>query len=74
MTDTDDEKLELKNLETRVDELIKTVKSLADENKLLRSQQTALASERATLVEKTEQARRRVEGMIERLKAMENRS
>ena len=74
MTDTDAEKLELTNLETRVDELIKTVKNLADENKLLRSQQTALASERAALVEKTEEARRRVEGMIERLKAMENRS
>ena len=74
MTDTTDEKLELTGLELRVYELIKTVRHLADENKVLRSQQTALTSERATLIEKTEQARRRVEAMIERLKAMENRS
>ena len=74
MTNTNDEKLELTGLESRVDELIKTVQNLADENKALRAQQTALTSERATLVEKTEQARGRVEAMIERLKAMENRS
>ncbi|MCC7410648.1 MAG: TIGR02449 family protein [Gammaproteobacteria bacterium] len=67
------EKLELAALESRIDELIKTVDSLANENELLRTQQTHLAAERASLIEKTERARSRVEAMIARLKAMESR-
>lgn len=73
MNDNDVEKLELGALESRIDELIKTVDALANENELLRVQQTQLAAERATLIEKTERARSRVEAMIARLKAMETR-
>ena len=70
----DDEKLDLVSLEARVDDLIRTVGKLSEENSALRSQQTHLMSERAALIEKTEMARSRVESMIARLKAMESRS
>ena len=74
MTSHNKDRLELTALETRVDELIKTVNGLASENQALRDQQTTLTSERAALIEKTEQARSRVEAMIARLKALETRS
>ncbi len=67
------DKLDLAALETRVDDLIRTIESLQHENHNLRSQQSLLTAERSTLVEKTEQARSRVEAMIARLKAMETR-
>lgn len=70
----DDEKLDLASLEARVDDLIRTVSKLSEENTALRSQQNHLMSERAALIEKTEIARSRVESMIARLKAMESRS
>ncbi|MDR9435893.1 MAG: TIGR02449 family protein [Thiohalophilus sp.] len=66
------DELDLKKLETRVDDLIKAVDRLQQENKTLRDSQTNLMSERNQLVEKTELARNRVEAMIEKLKAMEN--
>ncbi|MFO8023816.1 TIGR02449 family protein [Thiohalophilus sp.] len=66
------DELDLKKLETRVDDLIKAVDRLQQENKTLRDSQTNLMSERNQLVEKTELARSRVETMIEKLKAMEN--
>jgi len=74
MTSHNKDRLELTALEARVDELIKTVEGLASENQALRDQQTTLTSERAVLIEKTEQARSRVEAMIARLKALETRS
>ena len=61
-------------LEARVDDLIRTVDALKNENSTLRNQQKNLISERAALIEKTEQARFRVESMIARLRAMETRS
>ena len=67
------DKLDLAALETLVDDLIRTIESLQHENHNLRSQQSLLTAERSTLVEKTEQARSRVEAMIARLKAMETR-
>ncbi len=66
------EELDLKKLETRVEELINTCSALKDENQSLRQHQGNLMSERAKLIEKTELARNRVEAMINRLKAMEN--
>tara|TARA_Y100000588_G_C13407455_1_gene565924 strand:+ start:265 stop:477 length:213 start_codon:yes stop_codon:yes gene_type:complete len=69
----DDDKLELAALEARVDELIRKVDGLANENEALRSQQNQLTTDRASLIEKTEVARGRVEAMIARLKAMESR-
>jgi len=66
------EDLDLKRLETRVDDLIKAVERLQQENKTLRSSHTSLMTERSHLLEKTELARSRVEDMINRLKALEN--
>jgi len=62
---------ELKRLEVRIDELIRTVERLKEENRSLRAQQQLLTSERAQLIERNELARSRVEAMINRLKAME---
>ncbi len=64
--------MDIKSLEDRVDELITTVDRLRSENKTLRESQTNLVSERDKLLQKTEQARVRVESMIQKLKAMEN--
>ena len=44
--------IELKKLETRVDDLLKTCNELMNENKSLRHQQETLVSERAHLIEK----------------------
>ncbi|HKK15488.1 MAG TPA: TIGR02449 family protein [Gammaproteobacteria bacterium] len=65
---------DLAALEARVDELIRTVGELKTENSALRNQQENLVNERAILIEKTEQARTRIESMISRLRAMETRS
>ena len=64
--------MDIKNLEDRVDELISTVERLRSENKTLRESQTNLVSERDKLIQKTEQARVRVESMIQKLRTMEN--
>ncbi len=63
---------ELKRLEKRIDELVAVVSHLKDENRALHQRQDALTAERATLLQKNEQVRARVEAMIGRLKAMEN--
>ncbi len=62
---------ELKGLEIRVNDLIKTCEELKKENHLLKLQQESFSSERADLIDKNEQARKRVEAMITRLKSME---
>ena len=54
---TDTENMDLSALESRVDELIRTVDELKSENSALRNQQGSLVNERANLIEKTEQAR-----------------
>jgi cell division protein ZapB len=66
--------MELKHLERRVDELLQRLNALKSENRSLRESQSALISERARLIEKTELARSRVESMITRLRAMEQDS
>ena len=63
--------LNLSKLEARVDELIRAISDLSDENRALIDQQSNLMTERAALIEKSELARSRVESMIARLKAME---
>ena len=65
------DRMDLQALETQVDELIQTCEQLTDENRALRDQQSTLVAERASLIEKSELARSRVEAMIARLKAME---
>lgn len=64
--------LDIKKLEDRVDDLIRAVERLQQENKDLRASQSSLMTERSQLIEKTELARTRVEAMISRLKALEN--
>jgi len=65
---------EFKRLEIRIDELIQTCEQLKEENRLLKAQQQSYSSERAKLLEKQEEARSRVETMINRLKALETSS
>jgi cell division protein ZapB len=74
MTSNSSEPMDLASLESRVDELIRTIERLASENQALRTQRAQLTAERAALIEKTELARARVESKISRLKAMEMRS
>lgn len=62
---------DLKRLEQRVDALVKVCDQLQDENRTLKQRQDTLTTERATLLQKNEQVRARVEAMIGRLKAME---
>jgi cell division protein ZapB len=66
--------IELKRLEKRLDELVVICKQLQEENQSLRQRQDTLMAERATLLQKNEQVRGRVEAMISRLKAMEQTS
>ena len=63
--------MDLKSLETRVEELINLCHQLKSENQALRDQQGNLMSERASLMQKNELARSRLEAMIMRLKSME---
>jgi len=63
---------ELKQLERRLDELVALVLQLQEENRALRQRQESMMTERATLLQKNEQVRARVEAMIGRLKAMEH--
>lgn len=63
--------VELKRLERRLEELVAVCRQLKEENRSLRQRQDNLMLERATLMQKNEQVRTRVEAMIGRLKAME---
>ena len=63
---------EFKRLERILDELVGVVAQLKEENRALRQRQDTLSAERATLMQKNEQVRARVEAMIGRLKAMES--
>ena len=63
--------LDTRALEEKIDRLIRICERLEDENRALRDQQNSLIAERATLVEKSELARSRVEAMITRLRGME---
>ena len=62
---------ELKSLEHRIDELIRTCQRLKQENNLLRQQQSTLMAERAKLKQKNDMARTQTENMLIRLKALE---
>lgn len=66
VTETD-----LRGLEHRIEELVRTCLRLKEENRLLRHQQTTLVSERAKLQHKNDLARAQTEMMLLRLKAME---
>lgn len=58
-------------LRQRIDLLLEAVRRLGEENRQLRAAQEQWVSERAALIAKNEQARSRVEAMIQRLKSLE---
>lgn len=66
--------MELKRLERRLEELVAVCRQLKEENRSLRQRQENLMLERASLMQKNEQVRTRVEAMIGRLKTMEHGS
>ncbi|HEU4671093.1 MAG TPA: TIGR02449 family protein [Dyella sp.] len=74
MSTPSDLQQELDALNRQVDQLVDTVRRLTEENRSLRHSQEQLATERAGLMARNEQARGRVEAMIQRLKALENNS
>ena len=63
---------EMDRLERQVDALVRHCARLEEENRVLREARDSLNAERASLLEKNEQARSKIESMIGRLKAMEN--
>ena len=65
-------RLEIAALDRQVERLLDMVHRLHEENRSLRHSQEQLTSERAGLVARNEQARSRVEAMIQRLKALES--
>lgn len=60
----------LTDLQTNVDALIERYQTVKYEHEALMAQQTLLLQEKMQLLQKTTQARVRVEAMINRLKAM----
>ncbi len=62
---------ELAALTRTLDRALERLRRLAEENASLRRGRDQLAGERAALMTRNEQARARVEAMIERLKALE---
>ena len=64
----------LKNFEDQLDQLVEKYIDVKNENTSLKIRQETLAQEKAQFLEKTSQARTRVEAMITRLKAMEHGS
>jgi cell division protein ZapB len=63
---------ELAALSRTLDKALERLRRLAEENASLRRGRDQLAGERAALMTRNEQARARVEAMIERLKALES--
>ncbi|MGN6788553.1 MAG: TIGR02449 family protein [Rhodanobacteraceae bacterium] len=63
---------ELAALSSTLDQALERMRRLAEENASLRRGRDQLAGERAALMTRNEQARARVEAMIERLKSLEN--
>jgi len=62
---------QMREFTERVEQLLVLAQRLAEENRSLRQSQEQLMSERANLLAKNEQARSRVEAMINRLKSLE---
>ncbi|MFM7625860.1 MAG: TIGR02449 family protein [Gammaproteobacteria bacterium] len=65
---------ELRRLERQVEELIAALGAAREENRALRQRQDQLSVERASLMQRNEQVRTRVEAMIGRLKTLEHGS
>lgn len=67
-----DTKKKISNLESQTGELLELCQRLSEENTDLRKQVNNMSNERSGLLELKEQARTQVEGMITRLRSMEN--
>lgn len=63
---------QLRYLESRVDELVRTCERLREENRSLQDKQEDLVTEKAGLLQHNEQVRSKVEAMISRLKSLEH--
>lgn len=61
-------------LENKIDRLLSRLDQLEQENRYLREQTGKLREERAQLIQLHDQTRDRVEGMISRLKALEQQA
>lgn len=72
MSTPDPAQQELAILNQQLDRLLDLVRRLQEENRSLRHSQEQLANDRAGLMARNDQARTRVEAMIQRLKALEN--
>jgi cell division protein ZapB len=72
MSTPDSVQHEVAALSQQLDRLLDVVRRLHEENRSLRHSQEQLANERAGLMARNEQARSRVEAMIQRLKALES--
>jgi len=62
---------QLRQLEARVDELLRISAHLRQENRLLRERETRLLDERTQLIKKNDLATSRVEAIITRLRSLE---
>lgn len=63
---------QLQKIQQKIDRLIALCTRMQQENQALREREASLLRERSQLIEKNEQARTRVEGMITRLKSLNN--
>jgi cell division protein ZapB len=64
-------RLDFKELEARVEDLVALCERLGRENDVLQNRSADWATERARLIEKNELAKTRIEAMIGRLRALE---
>lgn len=71
MTERSPTLAELDHITLRVERLAAMCRQLTEENRSLRHSQDQLAAERAQILARNEQARSRVEAMIQRLKTLE---
>ena len=62
---------DLARLELQLNSLLDQCRKLREENQSLLNRQESLVADRATLVAKNEEARTKVEAMINRLKSLE---
>ena len=62
---------DLQRLENQLRKLLDQIQKLREENRSLHTRQNALVTERASLVAKNDEARTKVEAMINRLKGLE---
>jgi len=71
MTQLEAARTNIHQLEKQISRLLEIKHKLEQENASLLARQESLVVERANLLGKNEQARHRVEGVLDRLKAME---